>query len=390
MISKIARHLLKQINSTLSETVHDITQNHITVNVDEANQSLRLTVDNNESSILTTQTRTDPYQFLPTSLLTTDNITQSTMTRNIVSAFTVNEGDAFDKPHHTTMVAVLLGIFTCISITMSVSVFVFCRKKNSVFMLQKCEQDSDIDLEMNDMNTEVETSDSEYEFIESSSPQHGTRRSQTCPNLSKYGEDIDDSCQPLNSEKFNRRSLKKSKNLLTGSPTSTPLLNSTSHTCVQPSISDHQLSQRLSSNYTTNTGATAAKTSGKKYKHKIKHKHDNINKTGMKGTSESDSFLNKDKSYRQIKPGKYKYSNTKLPKGFPVRSSEYETVEIHADPTASYEKLYGEKQYDHARKCNETNTSILRMESIEDDNNIYISDAEVNILDHLEGKLELL
>ncbi|XP_052814766.1 uncharacterized protein LOC128241742 [Mya arenaria] len=111
----------------------------------------------------------------------------------MISVFTVGEEEPkYDKGNHNIMLAILLGIFMCITIVITVSVFVFCRKKNSVFMLQKCEQE-DSDLELNDINTEPESStDSEYEYIESSSPvktETAKMRSSSSPNLNQHASD---------------------------------------------------------------------------------------------------------------------------------------------------------------------------------------------------------
>ena len=45
------------------------------------------------------------------------------------------------------MLLILLANFTVISVSISLAVIVFCRKKNTVFMLQKCEQQSDVEID---------------------------------------------------------------------------------------------------------------------------------------------------------------------------------------------------------------------------------------------------
>ncbi|KAL3885294.1 hypothetical protein ACJMK2_025377 [Sinanodonta woodiana] len=55
------------------------------------------------------------------------------------------------------MLLVLMLIFMAITLSITVAIIIFCRKKNSVFILQKSEHDSDV--EMDDMITEIEISD---------------------------------------------------------------------------------------------------------------------------------------------------------------------------------------------------------------------------------------
>ena len=82
-------------------------------------------------------------------------------------------------PHNQIMLLILLAIFTTISISISLAVLIFCRKKNTVFMLQKCEQESDV--EMDDLPTEVDNSDSEAGDINTT-----MMKSESYPGLSKY------------------------------------------------------------------------------------------------------------------------------------------------------------------------------------------------------------
>ncbi|XP_060572317.1 uncharacterized protein LOC132730414 [Ruditapes philippinarum] len=394
MFTKTVNKLYKKLNSTFSDTLHGITQQHAAATVDVTNQTPRFSLDNRRTSTFTTQSGFDPYLLHPTSLTTSRNITHSTMTRNIVSAFTVNGGEAFDKPHHTTMVAVLLGIFTIISITMAVSVLVFCRKKNSVFMLQKCDQDSDIDLEMNDMNTEVETSDSEYEFIESTSPQHATRRSQTCPNLSTYNADKEGSCQPKNSEKYNRCSLNKSRNQLKGSPTLTPLLISSS---AHNDKTESQLSQSFSSKCTNNKGAATLKISGAMCNRNRKDKYERSSSKDIKDESERDTFLIRDGSNKPKKLKMKKHSTIRQQNSKRNKILEHKTLDIN-ETNSDYnsKRTIRDQPFCERRKevsnneCYQLNTSILKMESVEDDDIVYVSDGEVHLLDNLNGKLEIL
>lgn len=154
-----------------SDILHGLRQSQVTVATsDTVNESLPINFFTTESSIEQT-------------VSLRNSVTMTTILKgNLVSALNVDEGEDYGGvEHHNIMVAILMAIFMCISLSIAVSIFVFCRKKNSVFMLQKCEQDSD--LEMNDINTEVNTSesdtdtfDSEYEVIECSSPQNAKRR----------------------------------------------------------------------------------------------------------------------------------------------------------------------------------------------------------------------
>ncbi|XP_053388015.1 uncharacterized protein LOC128551273 [Mercenaria mercenaria] len=411
MVSKTFKHLLKGIHSTLNETSDKITNKLDSENTANlTNQAIYLAADNNQTSVFTTQIKTDVYQILSTTLIASeaDNSTQSTMTRNIVSAFTINSADVFDKPHHNIMVAILLGIFTCISITITISIFVFCRKKNSVFMLQKCEQDSDIDLEMNDMNTEVETSDSEYEFIESTSPQHSRQRSQTCPNLSKYAdvESTKEENQQLNFEKYSnsRRSFNntgRSNHHMSGSPTSTPLLNSTSQTSLNISNGEFKRDSKfsphsLSLNFTNASGATAAEISGRKLNQSKKQTKENKLNQSIKGKDDTKSCVKS--SHQQTKPGKSKYLNTKQNSNtHKIRNSEHGFFEIKVKYSSGRtKKKHHFCVQDNDISCRnepQVDSSILRMESIEDDN-ADLTDGdlhdETDDLSDVKGELEIL
>ena len=98
------------------------------------------------------------------------------MTSTTISHVTVKSGG---MPHNQIMLLILLAIFTTISISISLAVLVFCRKKNAVFMLQKCEQESDV--EMDDLPTEIDNSDTESEDINTA-----IMKSESYPGLSKY------------------------------------------------------------------------------------------------------------------------------------------------------------------------------------------------------------
>ena len=77
------------------------------------------------------------------------------------------------------MLLILLAIFTVISVSISLAVIVFCRKKNTVFMLQKCEQQSDV--ETDDLSTKIDNSDTDSEEIRTV-----IRKSESYPALTKY------------------------------------------------------------------------------------------------------------------------------------------------------------------------------------------------------------
>lgn len=240
MVFKSIKHVFKEFSTIWNNTLHGINDklnNSDYGPIDKTTLTSINRADGNNTNIYKTQTLSDLHPSISTTLITAtaDNTTQSTMTWNIVSTFPILSSDLLDTSHHNVMVAILFAIFMCITLTITVSIFVFCRKKNTVFMLQKCEQDSD--LEMNDIITEADTSDSEYEYIKSTSPLNSSKRSQTYPNLHKYanGERTTEENQHLNLEKptkhsKNRSSITRNKHKESGSPTSKPLLYSNSQT----------------------------------------------------------------------------------------------------------------------------------------------------------------
>ncbi|XP_067653856.1 uncharacterized protein [Haliotis asinina] len=81
--------------------------------------------------------------------------------------------------HHSSLVAVMviMSLFLIITISTTGLMFAFCKKKNTVFALQKCEQDSEYELD--DMEqTDVEMcEDSEI------TPKTNKIRSRTCPSF---------------------------------------------------------------------------------------------------------------------------------------------------------------------------------------------------------------
>ena len=60
-------------------------------------------------------------------------------------------------PHNQITLLILFAIFTTISVSISLAVLVFCRKKNTVFLLQKCVQESDVEID--DLPTEIDYMD---------------------------------------------------------------------------------------------------------------------------------------------------------------------------------------------------------------------------------------
>jgi len=69
-------------------------------------------------------------------------------------------GDMHDnkvEPHSFITVVIIASIFLFSTMTITASLAVFCRKKNSVFVLQKCEQEDKEDIEMDEVDTDTET-----------------------------------------------------------------------------------------------------------------------------------------------------------------------------------------------------------------------------------------
>ena len=97
----------------------------------------------------------------------------STVTHKMAAVITIDEPGSYNTSQNNIMIGILLGVFLSITLLITVSLVAFCRKKNSVFLVQKCEE-SDSDLEMdtihNDGDTDLSSDDSDYENIQSSSP----------------------------------------------------------------------------------------------------------------------------------------------------------------------------------------------------------------------------
>ena len=62
-----------------------------------------------------------------------------------------------------TMVVVIASIFFFCTIALTAALVVFCKKRNSVFALQKSEQDTDPDYEMDEYNTDMEFTETDYD-----------------------------------------------------------------------------------------------------------------------------------------------------------------------------------------------------------------------------------
>lgn len=62
-----------------------------------------------------------------------------------------------------TTVVVISSIFLFLTMTITAAVVVFCRKRNTVFAFQKSEQTDEADYEMDDMNTDIEYTETEFE-----------------------------------------------------------------------------------------------------------------------------------------------------------------------------------------------------------------------------------
>ena len=62
-----------------------------------------------------------------------------------------------------TTVVVIASIFLFLTMTITAAVVVFCRKRNSVFAFQKSEQEDAADYELDDINTDVEYTETEFE-----------------------------------------------------------------------------------------------------------------------------------------------------------------------------------------------------------------------------------
>lgn len=105
---------------------------------------------------------------------------------------------------HKTAIIVIMSIFVSITLTITVAILMFCKKKNSVFVLQKCEQESESVYEMDDINTECDFSDQELD-INSYNENLEALRSQTYPKMSRLCEYELDSPLPGRTRRSNSK-----------------------------------------------------------------------------------------------------------------------------------------------------------------------------------------
>ena len=71
--------------------------------------------------------------------------------------------DMMDHPikrHSFTTVMVIAGLFLFVTMAVTTAVLVFCRKRNSIFALQKSEQE---DMELEDYNTDLELTETDFD-----------------------------------------------------------------------------------------------------------------------------------------------------------------------------------------------------------------------------------
>lgn len=89
------------------------------------------------------------------------NITNSNSSLNMTSGYLVFQPQVPSDPeslHQKTQratVIAFMGIFIFITLTLTTAVIVFCKKKNSVFLLQKSDLHADLDLELEEIQTDI-------------------------------------------------------------------------------------------------------------------------------------------------------------------------------------------------------------------------------------------
>lgn len=377
MLTKSIRHFQKS-RITTANVYHWNTHENYSVSSGESHTSvsLRQTIHSYQPILSTT---------LTISGAGAGNSTQSTMSKQTVSAFTIDDTEDMDHTHHNIMVAVLLGIFMCISLTITISILVFCRKKNTVFMLQKCEQDSD--LEMNDINTDAETSDSDYEFIDSTVEDLPKRKSHSYPNLNKYANNLEYTDEityltagkihengiPLNSITTTSRqnqtvSINRKLGQKSGSPSCSPLLKpscSTTQTGVKnkPNGGNYLNTRQMTAaslnfitepcRQKTTTAPTCVKGKGKQLL-----RPRNTTKGSTKATSKHIETYKLEKNY----------STKQVPKK--ILSAEHGFFDVHISNSGYTNKqpniLQSQSEATSKQPCNDS--SILKMESLDSDN----------------------
>lgn len=89
------------------------------------------------------------------------NITNSNDSLNMTPGYLVfqpqvpnDPGSLHQKTQRATVIA-FMGIFVFITLTLTTAVIVFCKKKNSVFLLQKSDLHADLDLELDEIQTDI-------------------------------------------------------------------------------------------------------------------------------------------------------------------------------------------------------------------------------------------
>lgn len=89
------------------------------------------------------------------------NITNSNSSLNMTPGYLVfqpqvpnDPGSLHQKTQRATVIA-FMGIFIFITLSLTTAVIVFCKKKNSVFLLQKSDLHADLDLELEEIQTDI-------------------------------------------------------------------------------------------------------------------------------------------------------------------------------------------------------------------------------------------
>lgn len=89
------------------------------------------------------------------------NITNSNSSLNMTQGYLVFQPQVpidpeslHQKTQRATVIA-FMGIFIFITLTLTTAVIVFCKKKNSVFLLQKSDLHADLDLELEEIQTDI-------------------------------------------------------------------------------------------------------------------------------------------------------------------------------------------------------------------------------------------
>ena len=92
------------------------------------------------------------------------NITNSDNSLNMTPGYLIfhpeepneanNPGDGHQKTQRATVIA-FMGIFVFITLSLTTAIIVFCKKKNSVFFLQKSDLHADLDLELEEIQTDT-------------------------------------------------------------------------------------------------------------------------------------------------------------------------------------------------------------------------------------------